>query len=157
LSYLFFSCQLFADGFSSDIISFSIDRVQCYIRVQSQGLLKNNDFCYYNGDGKYVEEVSRVFLQYVDHNYELDIYTSLEIIDLSFDSIFAVENKLYILKDEIKFERSLVKEKYKFIFAINASSLRFIHTLDLQETDNKWIRQHQMEVLLVANIDICEI
>lgn len=148
----FFSHQLLADGFSSDIISFSIDGVQCYVRIQSQGILKNNDYCYYHGD-EYIEEVSRVFLRFVDH---LEIYTKLEIIDLSFDSMFASEEKLYILKNKSEFESAYVKEKYKLIFAINASSFGFIHTMDLQKTDNKWIHQHQMELLLLANIDICE-
>jgi hypothetical protein len=141
-----------ADGFSSDIISFSIDGVQCYVRIQSQGILKNNDFCYYLGD-EYIEEVSRVFLRFLGH---LEIYTNLEIIDLSFDSMFTSEKKLYILKNKIEFEGAYVKEKYKLIFAVNASSFGLIHTLDLQETDNKWIRQNQMELLLLANIDICE-
>lgn len=60
-----------------DVVKLKIDESFLYMRIQSKGLLKNGDFCYYNHKGEYLQEATDVIYTALKKPYLYDFYKEL--------------------------------------------------------------------------------
>ena len=141
-----------------DVFAIRIGLDTFYLTFESQGLLQNNDFCYYDYRGEYLMEVSSFVAQQIQiiGEKEIKAYKSLDVIDLTkvneaspeFKDITPYdEDYLYILRDEIILSSKVIVNKYEILFAENGNTGGYIFTAELSEKDNKWISKNQIDLL----------
>ena len=146
------------DGESFDVISIKKGSLVYHFRISSQGLLKNNDLCYYNYEGEYMGEVKDIVKSNLpDRNHYGYYYKNLERISLG---NIPIENRfnrsLCILKDSVSFDPDSVLESLDIVSAENEFSYINIYSPDLDEKDNIWLNSNTFEILFDYLAENCD-
>lgn len=143
------STILFADIGHFDIYRISLKGKECYIALESPGILKNNDLCYYDFDGNYKMEVK----EYIDKSLKRSItvitYANIEKIILDSLNIKdgmspELESPIWILKGWQEISRDSLLGKYELLDAVKGHTFGLESSENLSESDNTWINRSTM-------------
>ena len=145
------------DGESFDVISLKKGGQIYHFRVESLGLLKNNDLCYYNYDGEYIGEVKDMVKSYLPREGYHGYYNTLErisLINLPIENRFT--RSLCILRDSVSFDPTSVLESLDIVSAENAYAYINMYSPDLEEKDNGWLNTNIFEALFEFSAENCD-
>src|SRR5690242_5550679 len=148
------------DGGTLDVISIKKSGHLYHFRIESPGLLKNNDLCYYTYEGEYlceVKDVVKAYLHIISISHNGYFYKHMDRINLINIPIKEKGNGiLYILKDAISLEPDSVLASLEIISAENEYKYINTYSPDLEEKDNIWLESNSLEFLFYYSADICE-
>ncbi|MEM7298862.1 MAG: hypothetical protein AAF391_11420 [Bacteroidota bacterium] len=147
---LVFACSspLHSDIGHFDIFELRWQGQKYYVTLESRGVLKDNDLCYYDYNGNYKMEVEDFLDQWFSRIEEVFTYTGLEEIHL--DSIMSesgyanFESPIFILKDWHPVSTDSIRGKYELLGARKGHTFGVESSQTITEKDNEWINRSTM-------------
>lgn len=132
-----------------DVVKLRMDKTIVYLRFESRGLLKNGDFCYYDYQGEYLEEVKDVVNRIFKNPGVYTYYRELHKINVNnVPEIMDIPNEnLFILKSEFKINNVVNPDSVEIISVENGNVYGYTYSDDLKEEDNTWLTKYKIEKL----------
>lgn len=161
LLFLFFSSfRLQADIGHFDVVTIRWNNQTYFLTVDSYGLLKNNDLCYYNYAEGYKMEVSDYVAEYIEKIPKVIVYTELEVIQ--FDQFGSDEKKkdylrppICILKNRREVPLDSIWRRYELIGAQKGNTYGTLISPSITEADIWWVNSPSMKLLFYINTGEC--
>lgn len=140
-----------------DIYKIIWQQSEYFITLESPGLLKGDDLCYYDISGNYQMEVEGYIDGKLKNNVKVFMYTTLE--EILIDSLKGadgnsakLESPVYVLKGCSTMTPDSIRGQYELISTRKGHTFGIESSKTVTEEDNKWINRSTMKsIFFVGN------
>ena len=141
-----------------DIFTISLDGEVYYVPFESPALLKD-DLCYYYNEDEFFINASEFIDDILKRHESVRAFRAIDIIDLinvrkiSQLGGWIYEEQLHKLSKETILITKIIVRKYEFIDAIRGNTYGYQYTKELNENDNYWLTEYELEYYFDINSD----